>query len=717
MNMQKEGSWQFLLDFYEQDNSIVELLNRALRIKSNCSIRGVNGNILLNDIMALVSKECKPVSYTSFLQYITPIEKEETDSIDDEELNFINHIWINICGNSSANSFLSKEFRQNGIPPVCTPYLSLLSMGISEDWFLYGGISKNCFVDQYDKLEILKRKLVNGLNVWYRNWSFIKNDWKYKLLGSNSLVPREKLYPLMTLLIVLRREWLYSQDNTYINLKIQSLSKQLEANRSIIYSIYNKYKFCNESILQDVEYDPIEFHRLIANRIIENEAYDVLFDFEYNDEITTNRIENFSFTERQLDEKGKKGKKEKIKNRLLVDYAFPYTKVRTNDIFIPRKSLIDEIYLSLKIGLNYKEYYRLPKDGETFDYIQIVPNADSQGSKNNQRLIPYRKYLKVTGDFLIVISEDEDKINSTLKDIFSEFRHDLKGIMDVSMFSVLTRYIESFQKIHKLMLLAKEFIKGNNNLFDDILDLLGDSGIDVFSKQVDFNFNESLESIRNEVEKSNFNEVSNSYESLNETLSGLIDLLIRNYELIISMINDKIKSISFSYNVLCSYVKMAGSNPFEYGKDNGKLNLKSFLLDYISYIPSSFVSMNCKISHEIKEEYIVSYDKNVLTIMLNSILENAVRHGFSGNSECKYPEIHFKLENLDNFLLLKICNNGTPINIRTEDYITKGVCLGITGNTGLGGYQISKYAELYGGHVEVFRNKDWNTEIHLFIKK
>ena len=318
---------------------------------------------------------------------------------------------------------------------------------------------------------------------------------------------------------------------------------------------------------------------------------------------------------------------------------------------------------------------------------------------------------------MIVISEDEDKINSTLKDIFSEFRHDLKGIMDVSMFSVLTRYIESFQKIHKLMLLAKEFIKGNNNLFDDILNLLGDSGIDVFSKQVDFNFNESLESIRNEVEKSNFNEVSNSYESLNETLSGLIDLLIRNYELIISMINDKIKSISFSYNVLCSYVKMAGSNPFEYGKDNGKLNLKSFLLDYISYIPSSFMSMNCKISHEIKEEYIVSYDKNVLTIMLNSILENAVRHGFSGNAECKYPEIHFKLENLDNFLLLKICNNGTPINIRTEDYITKGVCLGITGNTGLGGYQISKYAELYGGHVEVFRNKDWNTEIHLFIKK
>jgi hypothetical protein len=45
------------------------------------------------------------------------------------------------------------------------------------------------------------------------------------------------------------------------------------------------------------------------------------------------------------------------------------------------------------------------------------------------------------------------------------------------------------------------------------------------------------------------------------------------------------------------------------------------------------------------------------------------------------------------------------------------VFTGTTGHTGLGGYQISKYAEILGGYVELPQEKEWNTEIHLYIKK
>jgi sensor histidine kinase regulating citrate/malate metabolism len=67
--------------------------------------------------------------------------------------------------------------------------------------------------------------------------------------------------------------------------------------------------------------------------------------------------------------------------------------------------------------------------------------------------------------------------------------------------------------------------------------------------------------------------------------------------------------------------------------------------------------------------------------------------------------------------LLKICNNGRPIDKTNEDYRTRGVFSGTTGHTGLGGYQISKYAEILGGYVELPQEKEWNTEIHLYIKK
>ena len=64
----------------------------------------------------------------------------------------------------------------------------------------------------------------------------------------------------------------------------------------------------------------------------------------------------------------------------------------------------------------------------------------------------------------------------------------------------------------------------------------------------------------------------------------------------------------------------------------------------------------------------------------------------------------------------KLENAGAvPTNKTVMDEFGMGGT-GTTGHTGIGGYQISLYAEQQGGYIEVYANKDWNTEIHLFIK-
>ena len=126
------------------------------------------------------------------------------------------------------------------------------------------------------------------------------------------------------------------------------------------------------------------------------------------------------------------------------------------------------------------------------------------------------------------------------------------------------------------------------------------------------------------------------------------------------------------------------------------------------------ISLDCS---KIDNSLIVMYNEAILTVILNSIIDNAHTHGFIEEYPCDSPMIKFILQDSNKYLLLRICNNGRPIDITNEDYKTKGVFKGTTGHTGLGGYQISKYAEILGGYIELPQEKEWNTEIHLYIKK
>jgi len=115
------------------------------------------------------------------------------------------------------------------------------------------------------------------------------------------------------------------------------------------------------------------------------------------------------------------------------------------------------------------------------------------------------------------------------------------------------------------------------------------------------------------------------------------------------------------------------------------------------------------------DDCIVRYNMATLRIILNSILDNAAVHGFK-NFTSGTPIVHFETEDIKEHVLLKICNNGTPIDITDRNFRTRGVFSGVTGHTGIGGYQISKYAELQGGFVRIPTERKWNTEIHFFIK-
>ena len=52
-----------------------------------------------------------------------------------------------------------------------------------------------------------------------------------------------------------------------------------------------------------------------------------------------------------------------------------------------------------------------------------------------------------------------------------------------------------------------------------------------------------------------------------------------------------------------------------------------------------------------------------------------------------------------------------------EEFKIRGFAASPTGHTGIGGYQINKYAELQGGYLQIPNNSNWNAEIDIYYKK
>ena len=186
------------------------------------------------------------------------------------------------------------------------------------------------------------------------------------------------------------------------------------------------------------------------------------------------------------------------------------------------------------------------------------------------------------------------------------------------------------------------------------------------------------------------------------------DVLINHVAVQKQALND----IEYTHNTLCSYIRMAGG-PETSNKEPIKL---CEFLDYCQ----RFVGLNTgKITviiddSSIDPNYTIYYNTALLMVIINSIVDNAISHGFTDDYRCESPTIKFILVDKEEYLLLKICNNGKPIDIKDEDFKTRGVFAGATGHTGLGGYQINRYAKSQGGYVELPSHKDWNTEIHLY---
>ena len=127
-------------------------------------------------------------------------------------------------------------------------------------------------------------------------------------------------------------------------------------------------------------------------------------------------------------------------------------------------------------------------------------------------------------------------------------------------------------------------------------------------------------------------------------------------------------------------------------------------------------------SNKINRDAIVTVDKMLITVMIDSILSNAIRHGFHKRKDYtpdNQVQICLTEELFDGkaYVVLRIANNGDKIDdqITIYDYIKKGKYSSSTGRSGLGGYHVYQIVKRHNGYLYLDSNKEWNTIVEILL--
>ncbi len=154
--------------------------------------------------------------------------------------------------------------------------------------------------------------------------------------------------------------------------------------------------------------------------------------------------------------------------------------------------------------------------------------------------------------------------------------------------------------------------------------------------------------------------------------------------------------------------------------DKEKVNLFNFLNSYIKMMKLCDM-LDCHADMiSTDDELLVDVDTTMLQVLMDSLFENARRHGF--RKEVKESNQIFLvlskvLFNEQPFALISVRNNGLPFpdGFTIKDYISKRRFSGKSGRTGLGGYHVYQITKKHGGFMTLRSDEEWNVIVDILL--
>lgn len=184
-----------------------------------------------------------------------------------------------------------------------------------------------------------------------------------------------------------------------------------------------------------------------------------------------------------------------------------------------------------------------------------------------------------------------------------------------------------------------------------------------------------------------------------------------------------VKSLRDNMSYMNRVIKYTGANINPDSFICAEQDLSSFLLRYSNawrnYGGSYF---DLQLHDVLNGEPAIPFDSDMLTVMLDAILSNAVRHSF--HKRKNYTEhniVRMSLSavayNEQPYALLSVANNGDAFarDFTLQDYISRGRFDASTGRSGLGGHHVHVIAKGHNGYLYLRQDESWNVIIDVLL--
>lgn len=185
--------------------------------------------------------------------------------------------------------------------------------------------------------------------------------------------------------------------------------------------------------------------------------------------------------------------------------------------------------------------------------------------------------------------------------------------------------------------------------------------------------------------------------------------------------NEDFKLIKDNISYMTRVIKSFGADFSSYRTNKDEIGVNDFFQEYYSSLQNCNSSIyKIEYNSKLSDDTTFDIDEDVMRIMLDTILDNAYRHGFkkAKNIDARVGiTTSCKRVKGKEFILIEVANNGLPFpnDLTFEKFISRGEFCGENGHTGLGGNHIYNIVKLHGGYLNITKSAKWNIIFDILI--
>ena len=180
-------------------------------------------------------------------------------------------------------------------------------------------------------------------------------------------------------------------------------------------------------------------------------------------------------------------------------------------------------------------------------------------------------------------------------------------------------------------------------------------------------------------------------------------------------------SLNDNFEYMKRFISTVGANFASSPISTEEIAVNEFINSYLqSWGNFGNTAFSLNYDSRVLDDTTFCIDKGMMRILFDTVLDNAYRHGFNKQSSVNNRVVissSCAMMNDQEYILITIANNGSPLanDFSLKKYVSRGVYVGNSGRTGLGGNHIFSIVKRHNGYLNVSSSAAWSVIIELLI--